>query len=111
MTKQRLNYLKENVDQVTEKLGGTRTDLWQNDCVYKLAVAIKDVLIWINRHDFDFLCGEWILENDEDYYGGEVVRCSLCGYGYSTKAFFEPWNFEHCPHCGAKMKGVDDETD
>ena len=53
--------------------------------------------------------GEWIVRNNTDFYGGEECACSVCDYGYSTKAFFEPWNFKYCPHCGARMKGAEDE--
>lgn len=46
--------------------------------------------------------GKWIEEND-GWYGGQGCRCSSCGYGYSYKAYHEPYEFDFCPNCGAKM--------
>lgn len=46
--------------------------------------------------------GEWIEEKD-GWYGGQGCRCSSCGYGYSYKAYHEPYEFDFCPNCGAKM--------
>ena len=47
--------------------------------------------------------GEWVYGTDED--GNEDVypwTCSICGEKY-------PWCPNYCPHCGARMKGADDE--
>ena len=49
--------------------------------------------------------GEWVYGTDED--GNEDAypwTCSICGEKY-------PWYPNYCPHCGAKMKGADDEAD
>lgn len=46
--------------------------------------------------------GKWIEEKD-GWYGGQGCRCSSCGYGYSYKAYHEPYEFDYCPNCGAKM--------
>lgn len=56
--------------------------------------------------------GGWI------YGEHDVAMCD--GYGCDRCGFFVPWDYEHksidfindynfCPHCGASMKGVDDE--
>ena len=57
--------------------------------------------------------GEWIY--CEDYVGHDGYKCSEC-------EFFIPWcydyyadsdyisNYYFCPHCGAKMKGSEDEV-
>lgn len=46
--------------------------------------------------------GKWIEEKD-GWYGGQGCRCSSCEYGYSYKAYHEPYEFDFCPNCGAKM--------
>ena len=47
--------------------------------------------------------GEWIDLKTMDEWYTHVYKCSLCGceHMYSN----------YCPNCGAKMKGIDDETD
>ena len=56
--------------------------------------------------------GEWIYCEDND--GNDGYRCDKCGYhvpwDYTRKSihFIEEYNF--CPHCGADMRGVDDES-
>ena len=50
--------------------------------------------------------GEWrdkMLDNFRKY---EVV-CSVCGARYigNYDAYDEPWDFNYCPNCGAKMDG------
>ena len=47
--------------------------------------------------------GEWIIEIDANGY--TYGRCSICG----MKQYAGQLNF--CPDCGAKMKGVDNETE
>lgn len=51
--------------------------------------------------------GEWIIE--KTLYGNYNYRCNNCDW-YETHAYpdCEPYNF--CPHCGARMRGADDET-
>ena len=50
--------------------------------------------------------GEWLIE--KTLYDNYNYRCSYCDW-YETHAYpdVEPYNF--CPHCGAQMKGADDE--
>ena len=43
--------------------------------------------------------GEWLLN---DRFGFKIYDCSNCGIHMETE-----WNY--CPHCGAKMKEVEDE--
>ena len=49
--------------------------------------------------------GKWIIEQDENWCGGEVCFCSDCNYGFATKLHFEPFYWRFCPHCG-KAKDV-----
>ena len=49
--------------------------------------------------------GEWI-DRGMRVPSSWVKKCSLCGYETDT------WRWcNFCPHCGARMKGADDETD
>jgi len=77
--------------------------------VVKLLPTIKELL---SAEKADRPQGEWIY--CEDYVGHDGYECSNCG-------FFIPWvydcyadanfikNYHTCPHCDARMKGVDDE--
>ena len=56
--------------------------------------------------------GRWIKDRLVATSGGTygIRRCSVCEW------YFEdlPYEFKHCPHCGARMDGAerkDDETD
>lgn len=54
-----------------------------------------------NCTDGDKPQGKWI---GERVGHGPGYTCSICGYGV------QPWNNTNfCPHCGAKMKGIDNE--
>lgn len=46
--------------------------------------------------------GKWITIRQCSH--GKIERCSRCGKKYRV---LYKWNF--CPHCGAHMKGADDE--
>ena len=46
---------------------------------------------------------EWLIIENEDYYGGGGTFCSECRYGYSWGGYHEPEEFGYCPHCGAKI--------
>lgn len=53
--------------------------------------------------------GEWILNNYKSV-------CSVCGanetdFIYGTEMWYGLGESKFCPNCGARMKGVDDETD
>lgn len=52
--------------------------------------------------------GEWIIS--EVRFGNYKYQCKVCGW-HEHHAYndVKPYNF--CPHCGAKMKGADDEND
>ena len=50
--------------------------------------------------------GEWILECDAEGEGDNLYRCSECGCNYGCQEYDIP---NYCPHCGAKMKGAEDE--
>ena len=54
--------------------------------------------------------GEWI------FVGDNMFQCTSCGEVYSTRQFemmrnrtTDPLFPKGCPHCGARMKGADDE--
>ena len=61
---------------------------------------------WLPEHDrilTEPKSGKWVYGTDED--GNEDAypwTCSICGEKY-------PWCPNYCPHCGARMKGADDE--
>ena len=88
----------------------------------------KNAVMWGNRLDgsvVDDICekidaipsadrpqGEWTYCEDDD--GQDGYRCSECG-------FFVPWYYDYedsnyildykaCPHCLARMKGADDDS-
>lgn len=45
MTRDKLNEHKENMDRITEKLGGTRNDIWQDQFIYDIAECLRELLI------------------------------------------------------------------
>lgn len=52
--------------------------------------------------------GKWIPDDEDDPHLIVPVRCSVC----HSRAHFEDWNrrfvlSEYCPHCGARMEGVE----
>lgn len=49
--------------------------------------------------------GEWI--EVDDYF--IRCKCSICGWE-SHKYEDDVYGMPYCPNCGAKMKGIDDET-
>ena len=62
-----------------------------------------------------FRVKQW-LEHQEalkhGYDTGEcnIFKCSVCGYGLddiyeADEKNYPVWNFNYCPHCGAKMDG------
>lgn len=64
----------------------------------------KEVKRWKRKalHAEPVKHGKWIEEKD-GWYGGQGCRCSSCGYGYSYKAYHEPYEFDFCPNCGCAM--------
>lgn len=47
--------------------------------------------------------GEWVRD-------GHHIKCNLCGtYFCDTDREGDPYPQDFCPHCGARMKGADDE--
>ena len=52
--------------------------------------------------------GEWLIgENENDGW----CKCSVCGYVNLTCEVYSVGSgaYNFCPHCGARMKGADDE--
>ena len=52
--------------------------------------------------------GEWLIE--KTLYDNYNYRCSYCDW-YETHAYDDNPTYNYCPHCGARMKGADDESD
>ena len=50
--------------------------------------------------------GEWIRTGRTNIYGGIEVQCSNCGDKVMVQHLEDEW---YCRHCGARMKGADDE--
>ena len=57
--------------------------------------------------------GEWI-EMGQNENGTHNVKCNQCDNSYKihghAKSIYTRYNYKFCPHCGARMKGADDET-
>lgn len=49
MTRKRLNFWKEKMDEITEKLGGRRDDIWQDQFIYDIAECLSEILIEMER--------------------------------------------------------------
>lgn len=47
--------------------------------------------------------GRWLPCEDELYAGGGYNKCSVCGYCFSFKGYFELETMGYCPNCGAEM--------
>lgn len=60
---------------------------------------------YANRTDEDRPQGEWIEVDDYCIR----CKCSICGWE-SHKYEDDVYGMPYCPNCGAKMKGVSDET-
>lgn len=45
MLKEKLNEHKANMDKITETLGGTRNDIWQDQFIYEIAECLREMLI------------------------------------------------------------------
>lgn len=45
--------------------------------------------------------GHWVGIDDEPH---EVWECDMCGYTYESE-----YQYNFCPHCGAEMKGENNE--
>lgn len=50
--------------------------------------------------------GEWKSVKASIYPYGYDVECSVCGHRMGSS-----FGYKFCPHCGAHMKGADDEAD
>ena len=57
--------------------------------------------------------GEWI-EMGQNEDGTHNVKCNQCDSAYKmrghAKSISTKLKYRFCPHCGARMKGADDET-
>ena len=57
--------------------------------------------------------GKW-LDYSDDFDRGMDLRCSICNNRASafvggTEDWWDSWEPNYCPHCGAKMDGVSKE--
>lgn len=50
MKKNKLIRDLENIDEIAEKLGD-RSDIWQDRFIYWMAIAIRDILLWIIKKE------------------------------------------------------------
>ena len=50
--------------------------------------------------------GEWVIQDKEPRKIKSEAKCSICGRDVVYQIIDNKWQFEnYCPHCGAKMKG------
>lgn len=54
--------------------------------------------------------GEW-LRSDDDWNSLTTIQCSICGeeWCFETDDDVSLLNYKHCPNCGAKMDGGNDD--
>lgn len=55
--------------------------------------------------------GEW-LRSDDDWNSLTTIQCSCCGeeWCFETDDDVSLLNYKHCPNCGAKMDGGNDNV-
>lgn len=55
--------------------------------------------------------GEW-LRSDDDWNSLTTIQCSSCGeeWCFETDDDVSLLNYKHCPNCGAKMDGGDENV-
>ena len=63
--------------------------------------------------------GEWtereVFRSDDNNTSNPIIddwqsaKCSVCGKYHTTPYLYYFDDFNYCPHCGAQMKGADDE--
>lgn len=55
--------------------------------------------------------GEW-LRSDDDWNSLTTIQCSICGeeWCFETDDDVSLLNYKHCPNCGAKMDGGNDNV-
>lgn len=55
--------------------------------------------------------GEW-LRSDDDWNSLTTIQCSICGeeWCFETDDDVSLLNYKHCPNCGAKMDGGNDDV-
>lgn len=90
--------LIKDIETMEQVMGRTadRCDLWQDRCVYAIAVVVWHILDHIRRFEENRKDGTWT--KNDDY------TCNICGY--SMIVGDGAYNF--CPKCGAKMVNSND---
>ena len=55
--------------------------------------------------------GKW-LRSDDDWNSLTTIQCSICGeeWCFETDDDVSLLNYKHCPNCGAKMDGRNDDA-
>ena len=63
--------------------------------------------------------GKWterkVFRSDDNNTSSPIIddwqsaKCSVCGKYHTTPYLYYFDDFNYCPHCGARMKGADDE--
>ena len=87
------------------------TTVFAEDYGVKVAEMFRDIVNQQPTVDaVEVVHGEWIYGNwDENHHwvsGSKKVRCSKCWRAFDSDNL-NVWNW--CPHCGADMRGVDNE--
>ena len=79
---------------------------------------IPEAKAWINdAPSVDRPQGEWeektAFHNADDnpiIEEWQSAKCSVCGKYHTTPYLYYFDDFNYCPHCGARMKGADDDN-
>ena len=75
---------------------------------------VEDAIDAWNKRSADRPQGAWI-EMGQNEDGTHNVKCNQCDSAYKmrghAKSISTKLKYRFCPHCGARMKGADDEDD
>ena len=86
-------------------------NLGWNNAITEQYKAIREIKTE-NIPSVDRPQGEWI-EMGQNENGTHNVKCNQCHYGYKmrghAKSIDTERKYRFCPHCGARMKGANDE--
>lgn len=95
----RLMWLKEDVH---DEYSGALLDGCETDIELLDEIPAADVA--------EVVHGEW-LRSDDDWNSLTTIQCSRCGeeWCFETDDDVSLLNYKHCPNCGAKMNGGNDD--
>ena len=93
------------VDDICEKIDAIPSAESTGDLDNAIYEYVQDGLM---SNPYDRPQGEWIYRTDVGWHA--VRQCSLCGWTQSySDTKYMGYRYNYCPHCGAHMKGADDE--